>query len=369
MQCINCGKTSNLISSNLPACINCIRNYPDEVIPNILNIHIQSRQEFKLPNFPPRAEDGVKCLLCANKCQIEINGRGYCGLRTNYEGKIVHLGGTVSKGLLEWYYDPLPTNCVADGVCAEGSKVRHRRSEYKNLAVFYTACSFNCLFCQNWHYRNRVHGDNWQKKRVHSHFISAEKLASWVDNWTRCICYFGGDPAPQMPHSIRASQIALKNASFQNKSLRICWETNGTMSSNYLKKAADIALVSGGCIKFDLKAFNENLNIALCGVSNKATLENFKYLAQRTKERPQPPLLIASTPLIPGYIDAEEVYHIAKFIANENKEIPYTLLAHYPCFYLPDLPTTSREQSHQCYDAAVSAGLKNIRIGNIHLLS
>jgi pyruvate formate lyase activating enzyme len=131
---------------------------------------------------------------------------------------------------------------------------------------------------------------------------------------------------------------------------------------------AGLSLKSGGCIKFDLKAYNENLNIALCGITNKRTLENFKFLVEFIKERPKPPFLIASTLLVPGYIDKEEVSLIAKFIANLNPDIPYSLLAFYPCFYLNDLPTTSRRHAFECKEVAESFGLKNVRIGNLHLL-
>ncbi|MBM4428993.1 MAG: radical SAM protein, partial [Chloroflexi bacterium] len=65
---------------------------------------------------------------------------GYCGLRTNDGGKLKHFAGTPAKGLLQWYFDPLPTNCVADWVCGG-----HTQRGYTNLAVFYGACSFNCL--------------------------------------------------------------------------------------------------------------------------------------------------------------------------------------------------------------------------------
>ena len=47
--------------------------------------------------------------------------------------------------------------------------------------------------------------------------------------------------------------------------------------------------------------------------------------------RPEPPFLIASTLLVPGYIDA-------------------------------------RKQAEECFEAARQAGLKHVRAGNLHLL-
>ena len=58
------------------------------------------------------------------------------------------------------------------------------------------------------------------------------------------------------------------------------------------------------------------------GSSNTRTLENFARVARRIEERPDPPLLIASTLLVPGYIDADEVGRIAGFIAGLNPSIP-----------------------------------------------
>lgn len=135
-----------------------------------------------------------------------------------------------------------------------------------------------------------------------------------------------------------------------------------------LKQVIAISLESGGCIKFDLKSWNENVHIALCGVSNKRTIENFAMAAEYVNQRSAPPLLIASTLLIPGYIDKEEISNIAKFIASLSPDIPYTLLAFHPDFLMADLPTTSPQQARQCLKAALDAGLRRVRLGNVHLL-
>jgi len=172
-----------------------------------------------------------------------------------------------------------------------------------------------------------------------------------------------------MPHSLEVSRIALEKAKTEKRILRVCWETNGYMNTKLAKKAAKYALQSGGNIKFDLKTWSEKLNIALCGVSNKPTLENFKMLGEKFfKQRQELPVLSASTLLIPGYVDYEEVENIAKFISEIDPNIPYTLLAFYPCYVMNDLATTSKKQAIECQRAA-EKHLKNTRIGNIHLLA
>ena len=193
-----------------------------------------------------------------------------------------------------------------------------------------------------------------------------EDLVRAVDEKTSCICFFGGDPTPQVIHALRSSRIALQEHA--DRVLRICWETNGGAAPPLLEQMAQVSLTSGGCIKVDLKAWNEEVNLVLCGVSNHQTLENFRRLATLSQERKEPPFLIASTLLVPGYVDVHEVTGLARFIASLDPAIPYTLLAFHPDFQMDDLPATSREHATRCLEAAQGEGLTNVDIGNLHLL-
>jgi pyruvate formate lyase activating enzyme len=298
-----------------------------------------------------------------HRCSIPEGGTGYCGLRRVENGRLK--GGRPHEGNLYYYFDPLPTNCVGDFVCPAGTGRGYPRYAvtsgpeygYKNLAVFYHACSFNCLYCQNYQFKDRTSS---------SRRTTSVRLAEAVDEKTTCICHFGGDPTPQILHAIKASKLALARTA--GRVFRVCWETNGSMQEPFLGMMARLALRSGGCIKFDLKAWNTSIHHALCGVANHKTLENFRSLSRLIPERPEPPLLIASTLLVPGYVDEIEVAGIAGYLAGLNPAIPYTLLGFYPHFKLHDLPTTSRNHALRCKDAAEQAGLEHVHIGNLHLL-
>jgi len=361
--CKKCGKVSDEISKALLLCSECIRMAGNECLTELQEIHAQSRERFGLAALPPSGPEGIQCGLCQNKCRIPAGGRGYCGVRRNEDGRL--RGGTPKEAAVSWYYDPLPTNCVADWVCAAGSSAgypewTHRRGPehgYMNLAVFYEACTFDCLFCQNWHYRQHS-----TTSKTHT----AAELAEGVTENTSCICFFGGDPTCQLPHALAASKLALKQN--PQKILRICWETNGSMSPALLEKMMDLSLESGGCVKFDLKAMDKSIHYALCGVDNSRTLENFAAAARRITERPEPPPLVASTLLVPGYIDTQEVQAIASFIAELDPNIPYALLGFHGDFLMVDLPPTSWKQAEACLAAAEAAGLKRVRIGNVHIL-
>lgn len=363
--CTRCGQKPAIFSARLGYCPSCIRAHFSQVWPKIEAYHHESRRAFKLPVKPPRDPEGKACTLCFHACRIPEGGYGYCGARRVTGGQL--RGGNPAGAGVSYYYDPLPTNCVADWFCPGGTGRGYPKyactdgpeQGYMNLAVFYHACNFNCLFCQNWTFKRRTFaGDR----------MSAAELAKAAHARTACICYFGGDPTPQLPHALATSRLALAQAEKAGRKLRICWETNGAMQEAWLKPILESSLENGGIIKFDLKSFSEEMHLALCGVSNSQTLKNFAALAARFGERPEVPLLTASTLMVPGYVDLEEIHGLARFIAALNPDIPYSLLAFYPQFYLPDLPVTSRDFALAARRVALEAGVKLVNIGNVHLL-
>jgi pyruvate formate lyase activating enzyme len=344
--CAVCERSSFLVSEALGLCPVCAKTVGGQA--QTREAHERSRRRFHLPEAPPRSRGGVGCGQCAAECVIGDGERGYCGLRTVEDGKLIHLAGTPDRGLLHWYREPLPTNCVADGVCGgTGDPDMH------NLAVCYASCTLDCLYCQNWQFRDL------DPRR--SSCTSAEALAEQANVRTYCACFFGGDPASQMLHAIASAELLVA------RGVTVCWETAGTASPRLIDKAAELSLGSGGCLKVDIKAFSAPLHAALTGLDNRRTLDNFAHLAGKFRDRPDASL-VASTVLVPGYVDPQEVGRIASFIAEQDPGIPYTLLAFSPGYLMTDLPRTSAPHAEEARRKALEAGLRNVRIGNRHLL-
>ena len=362
-ECAICHLRPHQISEALGLCTPCILADTPAARSRAEAAHARSRRRFDLPSRPPRNRGGTRCRTCVNCCRLETGSVGYCGVRSNHDGQL--RGGEAESAAVQWYHDSLPTNCVADWVCpASGPDgfpdyTDTTGPEYgcSNLAVFYEACSFDCLFCQNWHFR-------WRS--IDGPRRSASALAAAVTSRTRCLCFFGGDPSCQVEHALAAARQARRERA--GGILRICWESNGSVSRSLLHEMAELSLESGGCIKFDLKAWDDSLHRALCGVTNGRTLANFEYLSGLASRRPRIPLLVASTLLVPGYVEATQVAGIARFIAGLNSSIPYALLGFHPAFEMSDLPPTSRRQAESCLAAARGAGLTRVRIGNEHVL-
>lgn len=365
-KCRLCSHESPLISARLGFCGPCIKRHFEEVWPEIQQVHIASRQAFGLPVAPPRHPEGRLCTLCFHQCLIPPWGSGYCGVRRREGERLV--GGTAANAGVSWYDDHLPTNCVASWFCPASTgagypnytRLLGPEHGWLNLAVFYHGCNFNCLYCQNWEFKVRGRESFWHP---------AAAIADAVGSRTACLCFFGGDPTPHLPHALAAARLAQQAAKTQGRRLRICWETNGSMTANWLPHLLQTSLPSGGVIKFDLKAWSREIHLALTGVDNRQVLENFALLAESVAERPEVPLLTASTLLVPGYIDLEEIAGLANFIARLDKNIPYNLLAFYPCFYLTDLPRTPRQLAQDALAVAQAAGLRQVRLGNEHLLN
>ena len=240
--CRSCGR--NPASEVIGYCKECIIRYWERLKSKLLEVHAKSRERFGLPPRIPKK--GIPCTLCANECRIPKGKLGYCGLRKNENGRLVHLAGIPERGLLEYYYDPLPTNCVAAWCCAE----RNTRGKL-NLAIFYGACSMNCLYCQNWQFKFLT--------RALKPLYSSKAIYEKVTQDVACMCFFGGDPAPQLLHALDVARLIVES----KRSVRICLETNGLENSALLKRFASYVIESGGTIKIDLKIFSPELSLSL----------------------------------------------------------------------------------------------------------
>lgn len=366
--CEVCGNSSICISKILKVCADCIRDDFDGAKPYLETAHEITRNDYNLPSKPPKDPEGVKCKMCGNECRISQGGEGFCATVENIDGKLVRKIGSEEKGLGDWYYDSIPTNCVSAWCCAGSSGAGYPEWCHtpqgdignKNLAVFLGSCTYDCVYCQNSHFRKMT-----EKGQP---VMSAEGLANKVEEDVSCVCYFGGDPASQMPFVIESAKIAKNKVEKEERILRFCLETNLSMNSKSLREFADLSIESGGGIKADLKCWSTEILYALSGVDHRRAYENFEMIGSRQKERPEVPFARASTLLVPSYVDDHEIRKIASFIADIDPTIPYSLLAFSPSYHMLDLPHVEREKIEDFLDICEEEGLENVRVGNRWLI-
>jgi len=375
-KCNFCFKEDKIISEVLNVCRDCIFTKDWNLIRGHLSkIHENVRKLEGLPKKAPSANNDIqlKCNFCMNECKLSIDDISYCGLRNNKKNQTKELPfPTKDKGYIHGYIDSNPTNCCNSWFCPAGTSAGFPQySDYNgpeygtfSYAAFLYGCSFNCLFCQN----------SSHKYISRKYLFDAESLANEICNNKKisCICYFGGTPEPQLAFTINLSELILKKLKNKDpdRKFRICWEWNGSGDRTLIEKCMEIAIKTGGNIKFDLKSYHEKLNYALCGVSNKRTLENFEYLATNYfgSRGNQMPEMSGCTLMVPEYINYEEVQNISKFISNINDEIPYSLLVFHGDYQMKDLPITPSTQAENCLNVAKKY-LKNVHLGNKFLLN
>ncbi len=371
--CQMCGRKKNL-SLYIGICPECLKNSTiEEIKPIFMEKHAFARKQFFLSPYIPQRENGIECKLCSANCRLEPGEWGWCGLRKNHNGKFVHLS-TRNMGLLHFYLDPQVTNCCNAWFCPAGTGIGYPRFAvkkgpeygYYNLALFLYGCSFNCLFCQNWEHKRINEANVVSSEHLVNLTLTNEKITCW--------CWFGGSPEPQLPFALYTSQKILEQKP-RERVLRICFEWNGDGHPNLVKKAALLSMMSGGNIKFDFKGWTPALHYVLTGRTNERVLFNIAQVGQiiakesedRMKNNVRPYPLGITTLLVPYYVDAEEVEHIASFLADIDPQIPYSLLVFHPAFMLKDLPITSKKQVIDAFNAA-KKHLNKIHIGNLHLL-
>ncbi len=192
--------------------------------------------------------------------------------------------------------------------------------------------------------------------------MTPHALAEAANERTACVCFFGGDPSCNAAHSIAVSEFLIHHG------IKVCYETNGIISRKWLKIMADVVIRSGGTFKIDLKAYSSNIYKALTGVSNTVVLNNFRRLAKIGRGLNHT-FLVASILLIPEYVSVDEVQRLCEFIAYCDPTIPTALLGFAPHLAMSDLPRTSRAHAFRAKEVAEEAGLENVRIGNLALLS
>ena len=75
-------------------------------------------------------------------------------------------------------------------------------------------------------------------------------------------------------------------------------------------------------VSMSIKAVSDELHEKYTGKSNKMCLDNFMLIHKKGIE------LSASSVLIPGLIEEDEIERIAKFIASVDKEIPFRIIGY-----------------------------------------
>jgi pyruvate formate lyase activating enzyme len=219
----------------------------------------------------------------------------------------------------------------------------------ESYTVFMAGCNFKCLHCQNWTISQ--YPDNQSRQRG---FIAPEELAEECITHLNSVSgkrigadrifFSGGEPTIHLPYIQKVVETARKIYPHT----KVNFDTNGYMTVDSLNKVLDLTT----SITYDLKAYREDVHLALTGVSRGPVLRNAASIAKYAKEK----LWEYRIVVIPK-INEAEVRPLVEFIADIDSSLPVCFLAFRPNFCLESHPGASRHLMDTCVDIAQSAGL------------
>jgi pyruvate formate lyase activating enzyme len=167
------------------------------------------------------------------------------------------------------------------------------------------------------------------------------------------IAFTGGDLACQPEFYVSCAE-KIKQLDL---GLWLLFETNG-----YALTPRNLDLLrSAGVDAFwlDIKAHDDEVHRRLTGATNEWVLTLPGEMLQRGF------VLEVLSLYIPGWVETDQIGKIASLLAAANEDMPFTILAFFPQHEMRDVPPPTLEQMVSAYEAARTAGLKHVRLGNL----
>ncbi|MEF8880122.1 MAG: radical SAM protein [Candidatus Thermoplasmatota archaeon] len=174
-----------LEKNEMPSYIKCKHISVDfnkkDSIDKLWHIHDQAIEKQKIKEKPPEqslldlktflAEKIFeKCRFCERKCQVDrTKNTGVCQVKEPHiASEFLHIGE--EPVLIPSY------------------------------TIFFSGCTFNCVFCQNWDISQKIKG----------YYIHPDKLAEKIENkkqrGAKNVNWVGGDPTPNLPYILKTLQ-------------------------------------------------------------------------------------------------------------------------------------------------------------------
>jgi len=221
----------------------------------------------------------------------------------------------------------------------------------ESYTIFMAGCNYKCLNCQNWTIAQLP--DN---EHQHRGFVSAKELAiecvAQLDSpaakliGADRIFFSGGEPTIHLPYIEQVMAEARK----LSPDLKVNFDTNGYLTSTSLRKVLKFTT----SITYDIKAFNDEVHLALTGASSQPVLRNAKYIGRFAKDK-----LWEYRILVIPKINEEEIEPLCCFISDIDANLPVCFLAFRPNYALEHHPGAAAELMDRCVNIAKKSGLKN----------
>jgi pyruvate formate lyase activating enzyme len=160
------------------------------------------------------------------------------------------------------------------------------------------------------------------------------------------IFFSGGEPSIHLPYI----EEVIAEARKLSPDLKVNFDTNGYLTSASLEKVLKFTT----SITYDIKAFNDEVHLALTGASSRPVLRNAKQIGHFAKDK-----LWEYRILVIPAINEDEIEPLCDFIADIDANLPVCFLAFRPNYALEHHPGAASRLMDRCVDIAKKSGLKN----------
>ena len=279
--------------------------------------------------------DGRKlaCDLCPRGCVLGPEGRGFCFVRQNQDGRMA-----------------LTTYGRSTGFCIDPIEKKPLNHFYPGTSVlsFGTAgCNLGCKFCQNWSISKS------RRVEIMSESAAPEDVArTALEMKCRSVAFTYNDPVVWAEYAMDTAKVC------RQLGVKTVAVTAGYITP--LAREPFFSLMDAANV--DLKGFSEDFYWKLAGGHLAPILDNLRWIARETGV-----WLEITNLVIPQANDSpDEIARMCDWIVeNVGPEVPLHFSAFHPDFRLVDRSATPTSTLAQAWDVARRSGLKYVYTGNV----
>jgi len=244
-----------------------------------------------------------KCRFCERKCGVNRarGQKGYCSvLKSMIASEFIHMG--------------------------------EEPELVPSYTIFFSGCTFNCAFCQNWDISQYPEAGIYVEPRL------LAKLIEQRINKIRNINWVGGEPTPNLPYILDVLNHTSVN-------LPVIWNSNMYMSeeaTKLLNRIVDIYLT-------DFKYGNDDCAKKLSNVEN-----YFSVVSRNHRIANSQCEMIIRHLVLPNHVECCSK-PVLKWIAGNLKNVKVNVMEQYrPEYKAKELPEINRKITKEEFDEAVN---------------
>ncbi len=222
----------------------------------------------------------------------------------------------------------------------------------ESYTVFMAGCNYKCLHCQNWTISQYPDNGLDQRGNIDPRALAEECVDQLHSHAGRRmgadrIFFSGGEPSIHLPYIEKVVQEARN----MDPGIKVNFDTNGFVTEESLLRI----LAFTTSVTFDLKAYDEDVHLALTGASAEPALRNAAYIGKYAKDQ----IWEYRIAVIPK-LNENEIKPLTGFIASIDPSLPVCFLAFRPNFALDRHPGADRQLMRRCVEIARQSGLENV---------